>query len=862
MGGGIDLNDTSPAGWSPPFYDLDALKQRLADTAADWVPRLFPNGRRQENEWRLADITGRAPRKTGSCVIALAGDKAGSYYDFADGSSGSPMMTVENACGLSDRALFAFAAEICGYASSQNNNGGRAVSVAASPDRDLVPSAPKSGAESEVANILAHSVPAPGTLVETYLASRRLKLPYNNNDLLFNPNVTDWKTKTGWPAMIAIVRGANGQPTGGIHRTYLARDGTGKASLPKPKKMIAADKGSFKGAAVRLSAIGSDGHLGLAEGIETALAASLLHGMPVWAALSAGGIGACSKEGEWTGFEMPTDVAVRKLTIFADAGSAGTKAAQLLVERLNNTVETEIILPSGTDDFAADVAATALQNESRQENVVTTDIHSQDDAATDLVLSINNLSQDSTSKQISDVLRKLAVIRPGQLIKSQNLASIQIRTKKKIGDLKAAYREACRDVIAGEQPASGPAPPWLKFMLISIDGEPKALLENAATALQLAAEWQGVLWYDEFAQKVMARRPPPWSKLNGNFVEYPWTDADDLMACRWLQRAGLPVPLQIVKQATVVVAQGSRYHPVRDYLNGLAWDGVPRLDRWMVDYLGAEDIPYIHGVAVKFMIAAVARIMAPGCKADSMLILEGPQNLGKSTVVRVLFHPWVSEELAEPGSKDAAQQMTGKWGIEFAELDQMRRVEQSRLKAFLSRTEDYYRPPYGYHPIDQPRQTVFIGTVNESTYLDDATGGRRFWPVRCTAIDAGGLFSAKSMLWAEADARYRAGETYYLSEPDLIAEAREQQEERQQVDAWDDLIARHLGGGNAFPFAETTIADLLIAVGLPKDRWARADQIRVGRWLTKHRWQRFKKDVGRGSDGKRMFEWRYRRPES
>jgi predicted P-loop ATPase len=159
---------------------------------------------------------------------------------------------------------------------------------------------------------------------------------------------------------------------------------------------------------------------------------------------------------------------------------------------------------------------------------------------------------------------------------------------------------------------------------------------------------------------------------------------------------------------------------------------VQRLDSWALTYLGADDTPLNRAFGALWAISAIARIMQPGAKADHMLILEGPQGARKSTALKVLAGAdWFTDELAEIGSKDAAQQMRGVWIIEIAELDAIGRAEVSRIKAFLSRTVDRYRPPYGRYVIDVPRQCVFAGSVNPDTYLRDETGNRRFWPVRC-----------------------------------------------------------------------------------------------------------------------------------
>lgn len=295
-GGVVDLGEAPPR---RPLHDLDALARGLASRAREWVPQLFAEGRLVDGEWRLADIAGRAARKHGSCVIALAGVDAGCWYDFALSRGGGPLDTYAHATGLSGRALFEAAAAEVGTASIPEP--GRIRS--ASRPRPCVKRDPGETAR-DIAFTLAGCRPAPGTLAEAYLASRRLPCPISA-DLLFHPALSHYGSRSAWPAMVAIVRSAAGEPIG-LHRTYLARDGSGKAPLPKAKMML----GDVLRGAVRLAPVAA-GRLGVAEGIETAVAAAILFGLPVWATLSTAGMRA---------FVPPTGIV--ELVVFADAGDA------------------------------------------------------------------------------------------------------------------------------------------------------------------------------------------------------------------------------------------------------------------------------------------------------------------------------------------------------------------------------------------------------------------------------------------------------------------------------------------------------------------------------------------------------------
>jgi hypothetical protein len=296
--------------------------------------------------------------------------------------------------------------------------------------------------------------------------------------------------------------------------------------------------------------------------------------------------------------------------------------------------------------------------------------------------------------------------------------------------------------------------PWHAELILNEKDYPKALLVNAVTALRLAPEWQGLCWFNAFHNQVFLRGIPPWSDTR---VDEPWSDHfDNLTAC-WLQTHSINVGPEIADRAVATIAQDRRYHPVLDYLHRCVWDGTPRLDCWAITYLGAEDTPYCRAVASRWMISAVARVEKPGCKADCALILEGFQGLLKSSVLRTLAQPWFTDDLADFGTKDAALQLRGVWIIELPELDSISRTDVSRIKSFMSRATDRYRPPYGRNTIEQPRQNVFGGTVNHNEYLRDETGGRRFWPLACTKVDLDGLTDARDQLWAEALARYRKG---------------------------------------------------------------------------------------------------------
>lgn len=323
----------------------------------------------------------------------------------------------------------------------------------------------------------------------------------------------------------------------------------------------------------------------------------------------------------------------------------------------------------------------------------------------------------------------------------------------------------------------------------------------------------------------------PWY-MNGPDHRF-WENPDDLLTTNWLQQKGIYISKETARDAIDVVARDNSFHPVMDYLSRTEWDGVHRIDTWTIDYLGVEDTPFVRATGAKWLISGVARIYVPGCKADCALIIEGKQGLLKSTALKTLFHPWFTDEISDLGSKDAAMQIAGKWGIEMSELDSMRRTEVSKVKAFMSRTMDRFRPPYGYRVVEQLRQCIMAGTVNENQYLRDDTGNRRFWPHAGTKIDIPKLSDDRDQLWAEAKTKYLLEEPWWLDSDELITQAREAQSARRVEDPWENEISNMLK-----LLESTTPSELLLDLGKDKKDLTQADQNRAASCLRALGWER------------------------
>ena len=850
----IDLNDI---GTATPRHDLAAVRDRLAITAADWLPRLFPEAQlaRDRRALRCADLSGRAPRKDGSCTIHLDGPYAGWGFDYATGERAGPIDLIAQATGLSDAALFDEAARIAGMDHPAPRSAPR----------------PKPDHSAEIARLVAGAVPLAGTVGEGYLRARRLADPASP-DLMFHPDLADFETKRGWPGLIALARFANGDRAPGIHRTFLLDDGSAKA--PAGKKML----GSVADAAVRLFTMPLDGHLGVAEGIETAAAAHNLFGTPVWAALSADGLAR---------FRWPEGTA--RITIYADAGDAGRQAAAALSDRLNRAdIPNEIVLPLHGDDFNDDLMRGACAADYRAvQDVPATSVAAGaealpvgDNAIEALTTAADALTNPPDITALGQLLGRIALARLDPLPARQILAHIKVATGIPMAILEKQLAELGRRVNASGDPNARIAKPaWFNRLRQDMAGTPERNEANVIIALTSDVAFAGVLAFDDFAQAIVVRQPLPWNGTNGPFPR-PWEDADEVRTAEWLQLRGVNVAPMVVGRTIGAVARDHRIHPVRDWLDHLRWDGTPRIETWTSTYLGAEPTAFHHTVGALWLISAVARIFRPGVKADHMLILEGPQGARKSTALKVLAgEEWFTDELPELGSKDAAIHMQGVWIVEIAELDAIGRAEVSRIKAFLTRTTDRFRPPYGRYTVEVPRQCVFAGTVNPDTYLRDETGNRRFWPLRCGTIDIAALARDRDQLWAEAVHRFREGAIWWIDDAALLACAREEQEHRYHTDAWDDLIEhwltheiRNLSDGypdysnsrtesvaRPSPLADVSVGEILEdAVGLEPARWTRGDQMRVAAYLKANGWERYRRRDEGGRDASR--EWRYRRP--
>ena len=363
-------------------------------------------------------------------------------------------------------------------------------------------------------------------------------------------------------------------------------------------------------------------------------------------------------------------------------------------------------------------------------------------------------------------------------VKAQIVAE---RTAEAMDDFEAAPEE------------KEPAKDWQGSLKMTERGGIAQTIENAVIVLRNDPRLVGALALNEMDHNIVARKSLPWRAVKG---ASQWVDSDDAALRYYLERVYGMAGKDRIFDAVNIVAQENRFHPVREYLESCTWDGVPRVETLLIDYLGAEDNAYTRAVTRKTLAAAVARIFRPGCKFDYMLTLRGAQGIGKSAIIAKLGDPWFSDTFSTMQGKEAFEQVLGVWLVEVGELAGMRKAEAETIKQFISKQTDRFRPAYGRRLQDFPRQCVFIGTTNEEQFLRDTTGNRRFWVVDTPNEPTKDIWDDLTpetvrKVWAEAVQIYKDGEPLYLSR-ELERAAREVQESYEEEDPRTGIIAEYL----------------------------------------------------------------------
>lgn len=413
-----------------------------------------------------------------------------------------------------------------------------------------------------------------------------------------------------------------------------------------------------------------------------------------------------------------------------------------------------------------------------------------------------------------------------------------------------AKAELIRDVVIEERRGNA-GPVDIAGMDIGDDKRPRKTLSNVERVLSTDPSWVGQIRLNELSDRV---------EIGGE----PSEDTKVTEVSIALDRShSLSVEDGMTGKVLRLVAKRHAYHPVREYLTALEWDGTKRVHSLLGEYLqcatpdgeqrvpGDDGSPLLESLSRRWMVSAVARAMRLGCKVDTVLILQGKQGHRKGTAIRTLGGAdWVRSSLLEIGDKDVYQQIRGAWIYEIQEIDGMlTRKHAADLKAFVSEHKDSYRRPYGTDVEDVPRGCVFVGTTNSEAMLTDPTGSRRFWPVTVTKrIDVDRIAADRDQLWAEAVQLYRDGLAWHLTD-DEEAALIEASEVYRTGDVWEgyvcDFITKNPGG-------DFTTADVLNSMQIAIDKQGEAAEARVRRILTSYGYaSKRKRDPG----GERSYRW-------
>lgn len=373
-----------------------------------------------------------------------------------------------------------------------------------------------------------------------------------------------------------------------------------------------------------------------------------------------------------------------------------------------------------------------------------------------------------------------------QLMTEERMAA----TAMEFGDLTPPAPEGTEGGDAGENDKS-----WASMLSRNVKtGAVKPTIENALIIFENDPNLKNRFALNQFAGRGEVLGQLPWMHEAERRM---WTDTDSNGVYWYLEKTYGFNGRGAIDSALDLHAAKYAFNEVQEYINRLEWDGENRLDTMFTDYLGANDTAYTRAVCRKAFTAAIARAMNPGCKYDQMVILCGPQGLGKSTLLYKMAHGWFNDSIRTFEGKEASELLQGVWLVEIAELDAFRRTDVSRIKQFLSLRADRYRAAYAHNAREFPRRCVFFGTSNQVDFLQDTTGNRRFWPV-----DVGLVQHEKNafndltpevidQIWAEAKMRWSMGEPLYLTD-DTIEEAKRQQEDHRDASSQEGLVADFL----------------------------------------------------------------------
>lgn len=393
-----------------------------------------------------------------------------------------------------------------------------------------------------------------------------------------------------------------------------------------------------------------------------------------------------------------------------------------------------------------------------------------------------------TKKRILDEKRQELATSFGTPVTDEFFASSQKPTKKE-----AAKAEETTD--EGKEDNDND---WMEALDMDRKGNIHPTINNILIILRNDPDFKGRFAYDDFENIEIATKHLPWRRVTKHTRQL--TDNDDASIMSHLESVYGISSQQKTKYAQLILAEETKFHPVRDYINKAQWDGKPRIERLFIDYMGADDNEYTRTVSRKALVAAVARVFEPGCKFDNIITLVGKQGIKKSSLLAKLGGDWFSDSFSfnmlKHGGKEAAEQIQGVWIVEIAELSGMAKTEIEATKQFIAKTADRYRRSYGHRVENYLRQCVFFASTNKFDFLRDTTGNRRYWPIYCHEeqitknpfdIDE----EERSQLWAEAMYYYMLGEDLFLDK-ETEAMAKEVQKAHTEEHPWAELIREYL----------------------------------------------------------------------
>lgn len=360
-------------------------------------------------------------------------------------------------------------------------------------------------------------------------------------------------------------------------------------------------------------------------------------------------------------------------------------------------------------------------------------------------------------------------------------------------------------------------------------GRPVINVDNILTALEHDPELNRIVWYDDFHNRIFTRLSRDLAPTD---LYREWTDTDAIRLAVYMQGVlKLPkVTDELVGKAVKLYAELNRRNEPKEWMETLVWDKGPRIENFLANGLGVAHSMYARAVSKNFWIGLIARIYKPGCQLDNMVVLEGPQGIGKTRALRAIGGKWYAEASSSVQDKDFYLALQGKLLIEIGELESFSKADVTKIKGAITCLNDRFRTPYDKSSQDHPRQCVFAGTTNETKWVKDQTGARRFWPVKCDLIDIPYIEFNREQLFAEAIVRFKDGENWYEMPESTLQE----QDERRMADAWEEPVAEWLAV-QLQGMSLSTVAREALSINL--ENFHLPDQKRVAQCMRRAGWE-------------------------